>query len=127
MQIETAAQSILTADASLTAVVSASKIRTDGEHYELEPPYVVHGMAQERAIATHDSPSGRLRLVDYEVNCVASTLDSAYDISEKVIAALSGAHANGTTWIFVNRRRSFEMDARVWVVTVQFTAAIQPN
>jgi hypothetical protein len=124
MRAENAAQELLVASGALTALVAPSSIRTEGDHQDLAPPYIIHGAVQERPVARHDTPPSDLYLVNYEVNCVAQTLESAYEIGDKATDALRGAHSNGSTWIFSGRRRSFNLDARVWVVTLQFTAAI---
>ena len=125
MQIETAIQSRLTGYAPLTARVPAARIRTDGEHVDIAPPYIVHGMSNERVTTMYGGRLG-LRIAEYDATICARDIDEAYEISDLVVEAATAAASDGVQVIPQTRTRQYDVDARLWVAMVRFSVAYLP-
>lgn len=84
-------QVILLADAALTAVVPAARIKTPGDWQAMPRPYIIHQPQAGQVIHTHDGGLQPLRIWDfYEVAVYALTHGEARTIGDLVVNALDG-------------------------------------
>lgn len=120
MTIEEEVYSLLGANAGVTALVPASKIRMEGDSQNLARPYIVHGSVTASPIYTMD---GLVKLTpwdSYQISCFADAYSTAKTVAIAVVNALTGVHDSAFfKWIDM-RRMPFEEDVRVHQVVVDF-------
>ena len=91
MTIEQAIYNILGADASVTALCPAARIKVPGDWQNLARPYIIHTASQIRPTRTHTGLVS-LREWDYQVNVISADYATGRALYEAIITALDGWH-----------------------------------
>lgn len=92
MTVEEKAQAVLAADASVTALVPAARIRLPGDWQNLAAPYIIHYPVAATATRTHEGLEA-LEVYDfYQVSVYAVSFSAARAIERAVRSALDGNH-----------------------------------
>jgi hypothetical protein len=91
MTIEEAIYTILSSNATITALVPASRIKVPGDWQNIERPYIVHQVSSLQPTRTHTGLAS-LRTWDYQINIIADTYSAGRALTEAVIVALDGWH-----------------------------------
>lgn len=130
MNIEKAVYQILSANAGLTALVSADKIYPDDETQNVALPFIKHFQVSSQPVHTHGGLA-TLEISDfYQVSVFASSKREARLIAEAVKAALDGVHeldtspVDGLTAFYENDRSlPFDFDVRAAGIAIDFRIA----
>lgn len=96
MTIEEAVYSILSTDAGVIALCPAARIKPMGRWQNLGPTYIVHFPIDAQPIYTHQGLAAMTQWPFYQVSCFGASYRQARELSEAVIAALSGVHGQAT-------------------------------
>jgi len=91
MTIEQAIYTILSSDATITALVPASRIKVPGDWQNIERPYIIHQASSLQPTRTHTGLAS-LRTWDYQINIIADTYSAGRALTEAAIVALDGWH-----------------------------------
>lgn len=105
MTAEEKIQALLVANASLIAVVPASRIKGPGDWQGLDLPYIEHWpVAPDPGIYTYGNVALQpwRKWSNYQVNCYAASVSEAKTIADLVVTALS-VHDSEISWVMLNR------------------------
>lgn len=92
MTVEQKVYSILSTNASLTAVVPSARIKPPGDWQRMAKPYLVHFPVSVRPIETHQGRVGLKHWSSYQVSVVSSSTSNARTVADLVVSALEGLH-----------------------------------
>lgn len=122
MTIEENTYALLSAGASVIALVPASRIKPPGNWQNLPLPYIVHFPVAADPLYTH---SGRAPLTEwpfYQVSCFGASYSSARAVATAAIATLNGNQAGvNYKWISLrNIPEPISPDAPVIHIALEF-------
>lgn len=124
MNIEEKVQAVLAADAGVTALVPAARIRVPSEWQLTDRPYIVHHPISVEPLHTEESVEKLKRWDFYQVSCFADSYSAARRIAVAV-RALLGYYASGgivSRWSGEGPP-TYEDDVRVYHMPVTFRIA----
>lgn len=120
MTIEEAVNSLLGANAGVTALVTSDKIKNPGPWENLARPYIIH---QPITVTPNYTMDGLVALKcwdSYQIDCYADSYSAVRTLALAVVVALSGLH-NGITFFWRDQRiPAFESDVRVFMLSLDF-------
>lgn len=119
MTIEEAVNSLLGANAGVTALVTPDKIKVPGPWENLARPYIIHFPVAPDPTYTMEGRAALTCWSSYQVSCFADQYSTARAISQAVVAALSGQHS-GIVCFWRDQRPSYEADVRVHQIMLDF-------
>lgn len=112
---------VLSADAALTALVPASRIKPPGDWQGQTLPYIVHFPVFVQTDQTHNSGLINLKNWLYQVSCFGASYKAAKQVSSAVVAALGSYRAGGITSHYSGERTMpYEGDFRVQQIVLEF-------
>lgn len=104
MTIEEKIYAVLSADATVTALVPATRIKPPGNWQNLARPYIVQFPVSEGPIRTHTEGLQDLRIWDfYQLDIFGDTYSSAKAVAEALRTALDG-NQNGVDFQYRGQR-----------------------
>jgi hypothetical protein len=115
---------LLSADAGVTALVPAARIKPAGDWQNLAKPYIVHFPVTAEFTRTYDGPQA-LRFTRHQVSIFADLESTAEGIAEAVVTALDGHYDEDVSLMAAQSSFSagYDTDLKVAHYVVEFEIA----
>jgi len=126
MTAEEKIYAVLSANAGVTALVPASRIKVTGDYQNLAKPYLVHFPVAGETIQTHQGMAALRLWQNYQVSVYASDYGSARRIADAVVAALDNYRDTDTDRIalaYPPVSLGFDTDLKVAHIALDFEVA----
>lgn len=112
---------VLSADAGVTVICPASRVKPYGSQQGLTLPYIVHGGSLEDTAQTHDLGLANSKGWHYKVSCFAANFSGAQNLAAAVIVALGSYRGGGVVSHLVGQTQMpYEADVRVQQIVLEF-------
>ena len=112
---------VLSADAGVTAICPATRVKPYGSQQGLTLPYIVHGGSLDGTTQTHDAGLAKLKRWHYKVSCFAASFSAAETLAVAVKAALGNYRQGGLNSHLIGEMpMPYESDVRVQQIVLEF-------
>ena len=122
--IEEAVQAVLVADAGVTALVTADKIRTPGNWQDLTGQYIIHKPVTVETTRMHSGMANLKIWHHYQVDCFGPDYASAKAVAVAVRAALGSYRASNINSAWIGEGpHLYQQNINVHQIPVEFEIA----